>query len=171
MALTKAKRLYTSKKNSLIRLLDPIPTLLQDQSVGAERLVEARKGCKAAWEVFTATYDGLVNAQPKDEVQNADLEERDQEYGDLKVRYQDLLSALAGVIALQSRDRDAHRLQQERQAEADRLQQERLDQVNVCCLRIANLYGEAKESLTQLHDQLSLGEPPSTEQLVVGKYC
>ena len=48
MSLSKAKRLYTSKKNSLNRLREPIPTLLYDQSVGAEKLEEARKGCNAA---------------------------------------------------------------------------------------------------------------------------
>ena len=40
-ALTRAKKLYTSrKKNSLIRLLDPIPQLLEDQAVGTERLLD-----------------------------------------------------------------------------------------------------------------------------------
>ena len=44
MSLRKAQCLYTNKKNSLNRLLEPIPTLLYDQSVGAEKLEEARMG-------------------------------------------------------------------------------------------------------------------------------
>ena len=39
-ALTRAKKLYTSRKNSLIRLLDPIPQLIEDQAVGTERLLD-----------------------------------------------------------------------------------------------------------------------------------
>ena len=77
MSLSKAKRLYTSKKNSLNRLLDPIPTLLQDQSVGAVRLEEARKRCNAAWDVFAAAHDGLVDIQSEDEAQEADMEDRE----------------------------------------------------------------------------------------------
>ena len=63
-ALTRAKKLYTSrKKNSLIRLLDPIPQLIEDRGVGAERLMDHRKGCKAAWEQFALAHDGLIEVQ------------------------------------------------------------------------------------------------------------
>ena len=41
--------------------------------------------------------------------------------------------------------------------------------MNVHRLCFANLYGQARESLTWLLDQLSLDEPPSAEQLVVGE--
>ena len=77
MSLSKAKRLYTSKKNFLNRLLDPIPTLLHDQSVGAERLEEERKGCNTAWDVFTAAYDGLGEVQSEDKTQGVDMKEKD----------------------------------------------------------------------------------------------
>ena len=60
MALTSVRHLYTIRKNSLSRLLDPIPELLQDQSVGTERLVETRKGCKVAWDQFALARDALV---------------------------------------------------------------------------------------------------------------
>ena len=41
--------------------------------------------------------------------------------------------------------------------------------MNVRRLHLANLYGQAKENLTRLFYQLSLDEPPSAEQLVVGE--
>ena len=56
-ALTKARKQDTSRKNSLIRLLDSIPQLLEDLSVSPERLVEARKNCKAVWEQFALAHD------------------------------------------------------------------------------------------------------------------
>ena len=71
-ALTKAKKLYTTRKNSLLRLLDPIPQLLQDQAVGTERLLEQRKGCKAAWEQYALAHDGLEEAMPEEENPNAE---------------------------------------------------------------------------------------------------
>ena len=101
MSLSNAKRLYTSKKNSLNRLLDPIPTLLYDQSVGAERLEEARKGCNAAWDVFTTAHDGLIEIQSEDEAQEADMEDREQEFGNLEVKYHNLMDSLAEAVASQ----------------------------------------------------------------------
>ena len=123
MSLSKAKRLYTSKKNSLNRLLEPIPTLLYDQSVGAEKLEEARRGCNAAWDVFSATHDGLIKIQSEDKTQEAEMEVREQEFGNLEVRFRDLLGNLADAIASRGRDRDDNRLQQGRldQANARRL--------------------------------------------------
>ena len=57
--------------------------------------------------MFTATYDGLVEIQSEDETQDADMEEREQEYGNLEVRFRDLLGSLADAIALRGWDRDA----------------------------------------------------------------
>ena len=174
MSLSNAKRQYTIKKNSLSRQLDSIPALLYDQNVGAERLEKTEKGCTAAWDLFSTTYDKLTEIQSEDEAQEAEMEDRDQEFGNLEVRYRDLLGRLADVIALRGRDRDQQERQaeteqvhQDEQAEAERAQQEKRDRVAVCRLRLTSLYGEAKESLSQLRDQLSLEEPPSAEQLVV----
>ena len=78
MSLKAAKQLYT-KKNSLNRFIEQVRTLLANQSVGAERLEEAKGGLNAAWEVFDAAYDGLVEIQIEDETQAADKEEKDEE--------------------------------------------------------------------------------------------
>ena len=56
-----AKRNYTLKKNALIRLLDPIPALLPDHSVGKVRLEEARKRCIVAWDALTVAYEELTH--------------------------------------------------------------------------------------------------------------
>ena len=65
-AVTKAKKLYTSRKNSLVRLLDPILQLTQDREVSMDRLMDYRKGCKAAWEQFALSHDDLVQVRPED---------------------------------------------------------------------------------------------------------
>ena len=74
-ALTRAKKLDTSRKNSLTRLLDSIPQLLEDQGVSPERLVEARKSCKAAWEQFALAHDALIEVRTEEE------DPDEQEYG------------------------------------------------------------------------------------------
>ena len=66
--VSKAKRLYTFKKNALIRLLDPIPAWLQDRSVGRLKLEEARKRCVAAWDAYTAAHEELADVQSEEEV-------------------------------------------------------------------------------------------------------
>ena len=108
----------------------------------------------------------MVEVQSEDEAQEAEMEDRDQEFGNLEVSYLDLLGKLADAIASRGRVREDQRLQQERQAEtervrqdeqaeADRVQQEKRDRVAVCRLRLTSLYGEARETLSQLHDHLS----------------
>ena len=109
--------MYTIRKNSLSRLLDPIPEVLQDQSVGTERLVETRKVCKVAWDHFATARNALVEAQPEDDDQNAELEERDREFGDLEVRKEGLMVALADAIATCSRNHDAQKHHLERQVD------------------------------------------------------
>ena len=121
MSLSTAKRQYTLKKNSLIRQLDPIPALLYDQNVGADRLEAARRGCDTAWDAFSTAHDGLQEIQSEDETQQEDMEVREQEFGDLEVRYRDLLGKLADAMALRGRDL----LLRDRQAEAERVQQEK----------------------------------------------
>ena len=118
------------------------------------QLEETRKRCVTAWEAFTDAYVELADLQSEDEVQ--DLEERDQEYGNLEARYHDLVDSLAETV-----------LQRGTQAETDRLQQEKTDQVAVRRLHIVSLYGEAKKNLSQLRDQLNPEELPPAEQLVL----
>ena len=62
MLLTQAKKKYTRRKNDLIRRLDPVPALLQEQSVGKLRLEQTKEGCKVAWDEFKAAYEELANA-------------------------------------------------------------------------------------------------------------
>ena len=114
MSLTQAKK-YTRRKNDLIRRLDPVPALLQDQSVGRLRLEQTRDGCKDAWDEFKAAYEELADAQSEDETQVVDAEEREQEFGNLDLRYHDLVVSLAEAVA--SRERD--QLQLETQAEVE----------------------------------------------------
>ena len=153
MSLKAAKQLYTKKKNSLNRFIEQVQTLLADQSMGAKMLEKAGGGLNAAWEVFDAAYDGLVEIQIEDETQAADTEEKDEEQGNLEVSVLNLQSDLTGTIAQRSQDLEVRRLQHQKQAE-DR---ERLKKVPVQRLHLTGLYGEARESLTQLLGQLSLG--------------
>ena len=118
-ALTRAKKLDTSRKNSLTRLLDSIPQLLEDQGVSPERLVEARKSCKAAWEQFALAHDALIEVRTEEE--DPDV----QEYGALEYRKEELSGALAEAIGIRSRDRDAQKLHQEKEADEIRVQQEK----------------------------------------------
>ena len=48
------------------------------------------------------------------------MEDREQEFGNLEVRYRDLLGKLADAIASRGRVREDQRLHQESQAEAER---------------------------------------------------
>ena len=160
MSLTQAKKKYTRRKNDLIRRLDPVPALLQDQSVGKLRLEQTKEGCKVAWDEFKAAYEELADAQSEDETQVVDAEEREQEFGNLEMRCHDLVVSLAETA-----------LQREKQAETDRLQLEKTEQIAVKRLHIVNLYGEAKGKLSQLLEQLNLEELPSAEQLVILRIC
>ena len=136
MSLTKAKQLYTRRKNALNRLLDPIPTLLHDQSVSRLKLEEARKRCNVAWDAFNAAHEELADAQSEDEAQALDAEEREHEFGNFEARYHNLVDSLAEAVA----SRDGDRVQQEEQAEAKRVQQEKCEQVTVHRLRLTSLY-------------------------------
>ena len=130
-ALTKAKRFYTTRKNTLTRFLDPIPQLLQDQAVRIERLLDHRKGSKAAWEQFVVAHDGLVEVLPEGQ-EDTDVEE----FGALNNRWRDLMGDLADKIRYnsdqklqQDKQAEEQRVQQERQAELERQHQLKLDQV------------------------------------------
>ena len=93
-----AKRNYTLKKNALIRLLDPIPALLPDHSVGKVRLEEARKRCIVAWDALTVAYEELTHVQSEDEVQDQEMQERDAEFGNLETRHHSILDSLAETV-------------------------------------------------------------------------
>ena len=112
-ALTRAKKQDTSRKNSLIRLLDSIPQLLEDLGVSPERLVEARKTCRSAWEQFALAHDALIEVRTEEE------DPDEQEYGTLESRMQELSGALAEAIAVRTRARDALKLHQEKEAEEE----------------------------------------------------
>ena len=183
-ALTRAKRLDTSRKNSLTRILDSISQLLEDQSVSPERLVEARKSCKVAWEQFALAHDALI------EVRTEEDDPDEQEYGALESRKEELCGALAEAIVNRTRDRDAQKLhlekqaeevrvqqekqaeevrvQQQKQAELDRQHQSKLDQVATRRLRLNNLHKQCDEQLVSLLESLTMVDPPSIPQLVVG---
>ena len=118
-ALTRAKKLDTSRKNSLTRLLDSIPQLLEDQSVSPERLVETRKSCRSAWEQFVLAHNALI------EVRTEEQDPDEQEYGALESRVQVLSGALAEAIAVRTRARDALKLHQEKEAEEVRVRQQK----------------------------------------------
>ena len=88
-AVTKAKKIYTTRKNSLGRYFDSIPQLTQDRAVSMDRLMDFRKGCKAAWEQFALAHEDLVQVRPEDEDPDAE------EFGALEDRKNELLGTLA----------------------------------------------------------------------------
>ena len=72
--ISEVKQLYTSEKNALNHLLDQGAALLNDQNVGAKELEEAKRECKVAGDMLSATFDGLFKIQCEDETQEAELE-------------------------------------------------------------------------------------------------
>ena len=78
-----------------------------------ERLVEARKTCRSAWEQFVLAHDALI------EVRTEEQDPDEQEYGALESRMQELSGALAEAIGVRTRDRDAQKLHQEKEAEEE----------------------------------------------------
>ena len=61
--ISKAKQLYTSKKNYLDLILATTQTLLRDQDTSSDKLDEARGELEAAEEAFCNTFDGLSMSQ------------------------------------------------------------------------------------------------------------
>ena len=102
--VSQAKSAYTSKKKALIRLLERTTPWLHDQNVGPDRLEEAKEGCKTAWDAFSVAHDNLVEILSDDEIQEADMEARGQEVGNLEDRLWVLLGKLTDAIALRGRD-------------------------------------------------------------------
>ena len=114
-AVTKAKKLYTTRKNSLVRLLYPILHLTQDRGVGMDTLMDYRKGCKAAWEQFALAHDELVQVRPEEDDPDAE------EFGALENRKNELVGTLAEAIG----SLNAERLSQDKRAGEERAQQDR----------------------------------------------
>ena len=91
-AVTKARKIYTTRKGSLVRLLDPIPQLTQDGAASMNRLIEYRKECKTVWDQFVQAHDEVVQAHPEDEDPDAEG------FGSLEMRRAELMGTLAEVI-------------------------------------------------------------------------
>ena len=150
-AVTKARKIYTTRKASLNRLLDPILQLTQDGAASMDRLIEHRKECKLVWDQFVQAHDELVHAHPEDGDPDA------AEFGSLEMRKAELMGTLAEVIARLNTERlnqeqraKDEQAQQDRDEERERQQQNKLDQVVARRLRLANLYAQAKEQLNRL---------------------
>ena len=105
-AVTKGKKLYTRRKNSLVRLLDPILQLTQDRAVSMDRLIDHRKECKIVWEQFVLAHEELVQVRPEEEDPDA------AEFGALEIRKTELMGTLAEVIG----SLNAERLSQDKRA-------------------------------------------------------
>ena len=102
--ISQAKCAYTSEKNAFNCLLDQIAALLRDQNVDVKKLEEAMRRFKVSWDVFSATYEGLIMIQCEDETQEEEareqeFEEWEQEFGKLDIRHWDLLDDLAEAVA------------------------------------------------------------------------
>ena len=137
-----------------------------------ERLVEARKSCKAAWEQFAAAHDALFEVRTEEE------DPDEEEYGALEARKEELCGALAEAIVNRTRERDAQelhqqkqveearvqqakqaeevRVQQEKQDELDRQHQIKLDKVATRRLRLTNLHKQCDEQLVSLLASLTM---------------
>ena len=97
-AVTRANKLYTTRKNSLACLLDPIPQLIQDRGVGLERLLDHRKECKIVWEQFAIAHDELVQVRPEEDDPDGE------EFGAPEDRKNELMGTLAEAIGSLTRD-------------------------------------------------------------------
>merc|ERR1711873_126036 len=129
-AVTKAKKIYTTRKASMIRLLDPIRQLTQDGAASMDRLIEYRKECKLVWDQLVQAHDELVHVHPEDGDPDA------AEFGSLEMRKAELMGTLAKVIARLNTERlnreqraKDDQVQQGRDEERERQQQIKLDQV------------------------------------------
>ena len=113
-AVTKAKKIYTTRKNSLSRYFDSIPQMTQDRSVSLDRLMDFKKGCKAAWEQFALAHENLMQVRTEDEDPEAE------EFGALEVKRNELMGMLSEAIAVLNTER----LNREQQARDEQAQQD-----------------------------------------------
>ena len=113
-AVTRAKKLYTTRKNSLARLLDPIPQLIQNRGMGMDRLIDHRKECKIVWEQFALAHDELVQVRPEEDDPDAE------EFGALENSKNEFMGTPAKAIG----SLNAERLSQDMRAGEERAQQD-----------------------------------------------
>ena len=163
--VSSAKSAYTIKKKALTRHIERTTPWLTDPNVELHRLEEARTVCKVAWDAFSAAHEKLMEILSEDEAQQAEMEARELEVGELEDSLLDLSGKLADLIALRGREQDQH----EKQKECERVQREKTDQLALRRLQVANLYSEAKRNLSQLLEKLNIEELPSAEQLVLAE--
>ena len=94
-----AKSAYTIKKKALTRHIERTTPWLNNPNVELHRLEEARTVCKATWDAFSAAHEKL-EILSEDEAQQAEMEAREQEVGELEDNLWDLSGKLADLIAL-----------------------------------------------------------------------
>ena len=152
--VSSAKSAYTIKKKALTRHIERTTPWLNDPNVELHRLEEARTVCRATWDAFSAAHEKLMEILSEDEAQQAEMEAREQEVGELEDSLWDLSGKLADLIALRGREQD----QQEKQ-------DDKHGQAAVRRLRLTSIYKGAKEKLSWMDEQLGLPESPSAEQL------
>ena len=78
-----------------------------------ERLVEARKSCRSAWDQYVLAHDALNELREEDE------DPDEQEYAALESRKETLSGALVEAITIRTRTRDALNLRQEKETDMD----------------------------------------------------
>ena len=97
--------------------------------------------CQVNWDAFSAAYEKLMEILSEDEAQQAEMEAREQEVGELEDSLLDLSGKLADLITLRGRERD----QQEKQREEERAQQEERERVQRQEERVQREKQEEKE--------------------------
>ena len=120
--VSSAKSAYTVKKKALTRHIERTTPWLQDPNVELHRLEEARGVCKVTWDAFSAAHERLMEILSEDEAQQAEMEAREQEVGELEDSLLDLLGKLADLIALRGHEQDQQEKQREKQEENERVQ-------------------------------------------------
>ena len=169
-AVTKARKIYLTRKASLVRLLDPIQQLTQGEEASMERLIEYRDEFKVVWDQFAQAHDELVEAHPEDEDPDAEG------FGSLEMRRAELMGTLAEVITRLNTERlnqekrvEDEQAQRDRQAELNRQQEQKVNQVAARRLRLANLHVQAKDHLNRLLRDISQEEVPSSADLMTAE--
>ena len=119
--VSSAKSAYTIKKKALTRHIERTTPWLNDPNVELHSLEGAKRVCEATWDAFSAAHEKLMEILSEDEAQQAEMEAREQEVGELEDSLWDLSGKLADLIALRGCEQD----QQEKQKENERVQREK----------------------------------------------
>ena len=169
-AVTKARKMYLTRKASLVRLLDPILQLTQGGEASMERLIEYREEFKVVWDQFVQAHDEVVQAHPEDEDPDAEG------FGSLEMRRAELMGTLAEVITRLNTEKlnqekrvEDEQAQRDRQVDLDHHQQQKVNQVAARRLRLANLHVQAKDHLNRLLRDMSQEEVPSSADLMTAE--